>query len=127
MEDRSVRIRTFDGTRAQLTLKIGKTALVRDEYEYDIAIADAEAMLSKALGIVIEKTRYRVPYQGFVWEVDVYDGALAGLIVAEVELADESDEPAKPAWLGQELTGDHAYSNQTLALEGLPDGYAANL
>lgn len=115
MEDRSVRVRIAGRERARLTIKVGKTALVRDEYEYELPVADAEELLTQAIGIVIEKTRYRIPYGGFVWEVDEYAGPLRGLIVAEVELASESDEPALPVWLGREVTGDPRYSNQSLA------------
>lgn len=53
--------------------------------------------------------------------MDVYQDALAGLVVTEVELKNEHDEPLHPAWLGPELTGDSRYSNQALALYGLPD------
>ncbi|MFB2550273.1 CYTH domain-containing protein [Ensifer soli] len=120
MDDRSVRVRIVDGGAAQLTVKIGKYGLVREEFEYDLPVADAEEMLSTAIGIVIEKTRYRIAFGDHVWEVDVYEGALEGLTVAEVELRSEADRPERPAWLGAELTGDRRYSNQTLALHGLP-------
>jgi CYTH domain-containing protein len=76
-------------------------------------------LLTQAVGIVIEKRRYRVPHKGFTWEVDVYEGALEGLVVAEVEMKKETDLPALPAWLGREITGDRRYSNQALATEGL--------
>jgi CYTH domain-containing protein len=117
MADRSVRIRLMDDSRAKLTLKIGKNALARDEFEYDIAVEDALDMIANAVGIVIEKTRYTVEHQGFVWEVDVYQGVYDGLVVAEVELRSESDSPDLPAWIGREVTGDRRYSNQTLATE----------
>lgn len=120
MDDRSVRVRTFGGDYARLTIKIGKTALVRDEFEYDLPLADAEELFSQAIGIVIEKTRYRIPIDDFVWEVDVYDGTLNGLVVAEVEMRSEDDQPALPAWIGREVTGERRYSNQCLALDGMP-------
>ncbi|WP_438751782.1 CYTH domain-containing protein [Pararhizobium sp. O133] len=120
MEDRSVRVRTAGGERAQLTIKIGKSALVRDEFEYEMPIADAEELFSQAIGFIIEKTRYRVPVGGFIWEVDVYAGALEGLVVAEVEMESEDDNPSLPAWLGREVTGEQRYSNQFLAQDGRP-------
>jgi len=119
MTDRSVRVRLMDDSRATLTLKIGKNALTRDEFEYEISVEDALDMIANAVGIVIEKTRYTVDHQGFVWEVDVYQGAYQGLIVAEVEMGSENDSPALPAWLGREVTGDRRYSNQILATENL--------
>ncbi|EJJ29149.1 CYTH domain-containing protein [Rhizobium sp. CF142] len=117
MEDRSVRIRILDEKTARLTMKIGRGTLTRDEFEYDIPVSDAEELLENAIGIVIEKTRYRVPYEGFVWEVDVFAGAHRGLVIAEVEMQAETDNPPLPAWLGREVTGDFRYSNQALATE----------
>lgn len=119
MNDRSLRVRIHGDKWARLTIKIGKSALVRDEYEYDLPLHDAKEMLTRAVGIVIEKRRHRVPHKGFIWEVDVYEGPLRGLIVAEVELKRETDLPALPDWIGREITGDRRYSNQSLATEGL--------
>ena len=119
MADRSLRVRLMDNSRAKLTLKIGKNALMRDEFEYDITVEDALDMIANAVGVVIEKTRYTVDHRGFVWEVDVYQGAYEGLIVAEVEMRNESDRPELPAWIGREVTGDRRYSNQRLATENL--------
>lgn len=119
MEDRSVRVRIMDDADARLTIKIGTSALVRDEYEYPITVEDARELMTTALGIVIEKTRYTVDHEGFVWEVDVFDGIYRGLVVAEVEMKQETDRPALPAWLGPEVTGDRRYSNQHMALEDL--------
>jgi len=117
MDDRSVRVRILDGNSARLTIKIGRSAITRDEFEYDIPVADAKELLQNAIGIVIEKTRHRVPYEGFVWEVDVFAGEHRGLVIAEVEMTAETDNPALPAWLGREVTGDFRYSNQALATE----------
>jgi adenylate cyclase len=120
MDDRSVRVRIADGITAQMTVKVGRSAVMRDEFEYEIPLADAEGMIDLAVGIVIEKTRYRVPFRGFVWEVDVYAGALEGLVIAEVEMASEDDSPDLPDWIGREVTGERRFSNQYLALDGRP-------
>ncbi len=117
MEDRSVRVRIKGTEQATLTIKVGTSALVRDEYEYDIPVDDAEELLASAPGIVIEKTRYTVDHEGFVWEVDVFEGLYKGLVVAEVEMDAETDRPPLPAWLGREVTGDRRYSNQYLSTE----------
>ncbi|MBW9053992.1 CYTH domain-containing protein [Rhizobium mesosinicum] len=117
MEDRSVRVRILDEKTARLTMKIGRGTLTRDEFEYEIPVSDAEELLENAIGVVIEKTRYRVPYEGFVWEVDVFAGAHRGLVIAEVEMQTETDNPPLPTWLGREVTGDFRYSNQALATE----------
>ncbi len=119
MNDRSVRVRTRNDASAQVTIKIGQNSLVRDEFEYTIPIAEAEEMISLAVGNVIEKVRYTVEYNGFVWEIDAYEGAYLGLVIAEVELSDENDEPPLPDWVGREVTGDRRYSNQSLATEKL--------
>lgn len=124
MDDRSVRVRIHGNKWARLTIKIGKSALVRNEYEYDLPMDDAREMLTQAVGVVIEKRRYRVPHKGFTWEVDVYEGALEGLVVAEVEMKRETDLPALPDWLGPEITGDRRYSNQALATDGLMEKQA---
>lgn len=119
LEDRSVRVRIKGDDAATLTIKIGVGGLVRDEYEYDISVSDAEELLTSAPGFIIEKIRYTVEHEGFVWEVDVFDGIYRGLTVAEVELATETDQPALPKWLGPEVTGDRRYSNQYLATDDL--------
>src|SRR5690606_28985147 len=83
--DRTVRLRIRGDGRALLTLKFGAASLSRDEFEYEVPLADARVMQPLAIGNVIEKTRYRVPHRGHVYEVDVFARALAGLIVAELE------------------------------------------
>ncbi|MGV1894473.1 CYTH domain-containing protein [Agrobacterium vitis] len=113
--DRSVRIRIRDRADALLTIKIGHVGLSRDEFEYEIALADGLEMIDKAQGNVIEKTRYNVEYGGYLWEVDVFAGAHAGLVVAEVELENDCEDPPLPPWVGREVTGDGRYSNQWLA------------
>ncbi|AYD02300.1 CYTH domain-containing protein [Neorhizobium sp. NCHU2750] len=120
-KDRSVRIRIMDEERARLTIKIGRNLFARDEFEYDIPLSDAREMSVQALGVVLEKTRHRVPFGDHVWEVDVYAGTYDGLVVAEVEIADEKDQPAIPDWIGQEITGDRRYSNVTMATEDLSE------
>ncbi|MBC2772190.1 CYTH domain-containing protein [Rhizobium sp. AQ_MP] len=120
--DRSVRIRTRNDETAQLTIKFGNGLLVRDEFEYQIPIDDALEMIGIAKGHVIEKTRYTVDFAGFTWEIDVFAGQHRGLVIAEVEMQSETDEPKLPAWLGREVTGDKRYSNQALATErGRPE------
>ncbi|MCY1745275.1 CYTH domain-containing protein [Ensifer sp. SL37] len=110
----TVRIRTIDGSRAKLTVKIRSGRNRREEYEYDIPYSDAEEMLEQARG-VLQKTRYEVKHEGFIWEVDVYSGQHRGLVVAEVELDNVNDTPSLPEWLGAEVTGNPLYSNRILA------------
>lgn len=120
-KDRSVRVRIMDRERATLTIKIGRNLFARDEFEYEIPLADAEEMARSALGVVLEKTRYEVKYEGYTWEIDVYAGTYAGLVVAEVEMEDEKARPAIPDWIGREVTGDRRYSNVTMAIDDLSE------
>jgi adenylate cyclase len=119
MEDRSVRVRIMGEDAAKLTIKVGTGVLIRDEYEYDIPVADAEELLKSVPGFILEKIRYTVEHEGFTWEIDVFDGLYRGLIVAEVELRSEADQPVLPAWVGPEVTGDRRFSNQQLATDDL--------
>lgn len=118
-EDRSVRVRIFDGQTARLTIKIGRGLLSRDEFEYDIPLKDAQEMARGAIGIVLEKTRHKIDHRGYTWEVDVYEGAYQGLVVAEVEIEREDATPDLPDWVDREVTGDRRYSNLVMATEDL--------
>ncbi len=110
-----VRVR-IAGNDGFLTLKGPSRGLSRAEFEYAIPLADAQALLADhcAHG-ALEKVRYIVPVEGFDFEVDVFEGPLAGLVTAEIELASEGVQPPTPAWLGAEVTEDLRYSNAQLA------------
>lgn len=110
----SVRVR-IGGSHAYLNIKSATLAQQRLEYEYEIPLRDAEEMLERiCIKPLIEKTRYEVEHQGHVWEVDVFEGENAGLIVAEIELNDVNEPFAKPAWLGEEVSDDPRYYNVCL-------------
>lgn len=114
--DRSVRLRIIDNRDAKLTIKFGAAALVRQEFEYVIPLVDAEEMALHAVGSMIAKTRHYVREGNFLFEVDVFEGRLAGLVIAELEIV-EGVEPARlPAWIGRQVTGDQRYSNAMLSL-----------
>lgn len=112
--DRVVRVRT-EGARAFLTIK-GRTAgVTRDEYEFAIPLADAEALLDRlCLRPLIEKVRHRIPYDGHRWEVDVFAGANEGLVVAELELRSANESFTRPPWVGREVSADPRYFNANL-------------
>jgi Uncharacterized protein conserved in bacteria len=118
-EDRSVRVRVMDGERAKLTIKVGRQFMSRDEFEYEIPLADAEQLADCAVGVVLEKTRYEVEHHGYTWEIDVYGGAYQGLVIAEVEMEDEAAQPDLPDWIGEEVTGDRRFSNLVMATEDM--------
>ncbi len=119
-----LRVRLIDHDQAVLTVK-SEGGLVRQETEVAIDRSLGESLMKSAVGRVLEKTRYRVPAEnGLVFEVDVYQGALKGLVVAEVELPTESTPVPAREWLGQEVTEDKAYKNKNLAAKGLPESPA---
>ena len=117
--DRSMRVR-LDGTGARLTLKFGAAGRERDEFEYPIPAGDAEEMAAFAVGAPIEKERYQVAHGGRLYEVDVFGGPLAGLVMAELETPDAVPSRELPDWLGREVTGDAAFYNASLARNGRP-------
>lgn len=111
----TVRLRVR-GDRAYMTVKGKNSGAVRDEWEFEIPVADAEEMASRlAGGWSIDKTRHIVPYGGHLWEVDVFHGRHEGLILAEVELDDADAGIELPPFTGREVTGDAAYYNSVLA------------
>lgn len=112
--ERVVRVR-IEGDAATLTIKGRSVGAVRGEWEYPLPKSDAEAMLGQlALRPLIEKSRYRIPYQGMLWEVDEFYGDNAGLVVAEIELTAEDQVFEKPQWVGEEVTHDARYFNANL-------------
>ena len=112
----TVRIR-IAGRRAFLTVKGRADGIARSEFEYAVPTADAEAMLREFCGgRVVEKRRFRVPFGGFVWEVDEYFGRHAGLFTAELELPAPETEFPRPPWLGREVSDDPRYANGALSL-----------
>lgn len=115
----SVRVRIVDDARAMLTIKTGG-GLSRNEFEYEIPLDDGLQILEACNGDIVEKTRHVVPHGGYEWEVDVYGGRHEGLVVAEVEMQSEADDPELPGWLGEEVTGDQRWSNAALATSDAP-------
>ncbi|TVR98449.1 MAG: CYTH domain-containing protein [Rhodospirillales bacterium] len=112
--ERTVRVRVADD-RACLTVKGALKGLTRAEFEYDIPLDDARLMLDTLCPPpLIEKVRYRVAHAGHVWSVDRFAGDNAGLVVAEIELRNETDSPELPPWVGQEVSADPRYLNVNL-------------
>ena len=113
-DNRVVRVR-IKGGKAYLTIKNATIGFARNEYEYEIPVADAEAMLQNTCQQpIIDKTRYVMEYKGFTWEVDEFHGDNEGLVVAEIELEHKNDEFELPDFVGEEVTGDARYYNACL-------------
>ena len=118
--ERTVRVRATEVT-GYLTIKGITEGLTRDEFEYEIPLADALALLQLCERPAIEKKRYIVPNGAHGWEVDVFEGVNEGLVVAEIELGSEDEAFDKPNWLGNEISGDRKYSNSALSLHPFKD------
>ena len=113
----SVRVR-IRGDKGYLTIKgpVSKSGVSRFEWEKEIAVDEALALLELAEPERIDKTRYLVKNTDGIhtWEVDEFHGDNEGLVMAEIELADENEPFDKPDWIGEEVTGDPRYYNSAL-------------
>ena len=113
---RTVRVRVA-GDKGFLTIKGAATGITRSEYEYEIPVKEAKAMLDTLCPQPqIEKKRYTIPFKGFVWEVDEFFGLNQGLIVAEIELSSEKQHFDRPDWIGMEVTNDRRSANAALCI-----------
>jgi adenylate cyclase len=110
-----VRVRTID-QKGYLTIKSAPIGLKRQEYEFEIPLADANSMLENLCdNYIIEKKRYKIKYADHIWEVDEFTGHNDGLYLAEIELSDENESFEKPAWIGEEVSLDPKYHNSNLS------------
>lgn len=116
--DRVVRVR-LSGERGYLTVKGRAKAARRTEIELEVPAGEATELLALCKGSLVEKTRHVVEHGGFRWELDEFTGDNAGLLVAELEVADEADFEralsAPPPWLGRDVTDDRRLANSALS------------
>jgi adenylate cyclase len=119
-KDRKVRVR-LSGDIATIAIKGPRIGIVRPEFEYEIPIADAERMLwTMCQDDTLEKERFFVEDAGATWQhVDVYGGILQGVVIAEIELKQESQEVILPRWIGKEVTGDSFYKKINMRARAL--------
>jgi len=110
----SVRVRV-EGTVGKLNIKQAVVGMSRAEYEYTIPADEAAQMIETLCEGLILKTRHYLPMGVHLWEIDEFEGDNAGLIVAEIELGSETEGFERPDWLGDEVTSDIRYYNQSLA------------
>jgi adenylate cyclase len=114
--ERTVRVR-IKGEKGFITIK-GKgneSGTTRTEWEKEISLSEAEALLLLCENGIIDKIRYEVPVGNHTYEVDVFSGENQGLVIAEIELISEDEIFETPSWLGTEVTGDIRYYNAYLS------------
>lgn len=112
---RTVRVRIRDG-KGYLTIKGASDAsgMTRYEWEKELSLREAEELMKLCEPGVIDKIRYLVRSGQHVFEVDEFYGGNEGLVIAEVELGSEGETFVKPAFIGEEVTGDTRYYNSRL-------------
>lgn len=109
----TVRVRIV-GNSAFITVKTRNLGCVRHEWEYSIPHNDAIQMLQQCHTATVSKTRYYVPIDGLVWEIDIFHGHNSGLVLAEVELPTEDCTVKLPPFIDREVTGDPRFYNSNL-------------
>ena len=109
----TIRVR-IKGSKGFFTVKGETKGITRSEYEYEVPVAEAQKMMDEFCTKVLSKDRYCIEVEGHVWEVDVFHGKLAPLIVAEIELESEDESFVIPEWVGEEVSDDASYYNSVL-------------
>jgi adenylate cyclase len=113
------RVRIADD-KATLAPKSRRMGMVRTEFEYAIPCADAEEILwTMCDGNVLNKVRHFVMHKDAIWQVDVYDDILTGIVIAEIELTQPDQDLQIPDWVGAEVTDDRRYRKVTMRAERL--------
>ena len=116
-----------DGDTYYLTYK-GSGMLCREEYNLALTKEAFDKLIAKCDGIIIDKTRYRIPFQGgLTAELDVFHGVHEGRVYVEVEFGsiEAAEAFAAPDWFGEEVTGKPGYSNADLAAGCAADMHTA--
>lgn len=110
----TVRVR-IAGDKAFVTIKGRTKSISRPEFEYEIPLDEAQEMMKLAISSPVEKIRYEIMHEGFLWEVDVFSGKNEGLVIAELELESEDQLFPRPDWLLEEVSGNKRYYNSYLS------------
>ena len=109
----TVRIR-IKGNKGFIAIKGKSVGITRTEFEYEIPLQDAEDLLNEFTDKQIRKERYEIVIRDHIWEVDVFEGALKGLILAEVEVKSEEEKFELPHWVTQDVSTNPDYYNSVL-------------
>ena len=118
----TVRVRTWDDRIAQADAQgRGAGHVAGGVRVRNSDVGCARRLLAMAEPHVLEKRRHLVPFGGLTWEIDVFEGRHAGLVIAEVELDSEDQQVELPDWVGNEVTDDDRYYNASLSrADGIP-------
>lgn len=111
--EKTVRVR-IKGTKGFLTIKGPTVGITRSEYEYEIPMKDAQALIEKFAEKTIEKNRFEIMVGDHLWEIDEFLGKLEGLILAEIELGSEEELFELPFWVNEDVSMDPQYFNSNL-------------
>ena len=115
-----MRVRSL-GARAFITIRQLAPAAEQKEFEYEIPLKDCEALLaSSCAGGIVDKVRHKLEWDGLEWMIDTFLGPLQGLCIAEVSLYCTDQDIALPPWVGREVSGQSAFSNEQLSLARAP-------
>ena len=114
----TVRVRV-KGNRGYLTIKGPTKGITREEFDYPIPVDEANFMLESFTNRHMVKLRYQINVSGFIWEVDEFQGELSDLILAELEVENESIDFQLPDWVSKDVSADPNYYNAVL-IERIP-------
>jgi len=117
---KTIRVRAA-GKKGFITIKGATAGITRKEFEYEIPVEEAIQLIDGFAGSEVEKIRYRITFEGKLWEVDEFLGDNKGLIMAEIELKHEDEAFEKPAWITSEVSDDGRYYNSYLAKKPFKD------
>lgn len=112
---KTIRVRQTDD-KGFITIKGISVGATRTEYEYEIPVSEAEELLDHFCGSELSKNRFKILFEGKLWEVDEFLGDNEGLIVAEIELQSEDEIFSIPNWVDSEVTSEEKYYNSNLTL-----------
>lgn len=112
---KTIRVRIIP-EKGFLTIKGVNKGISRTEFEYEIPISEAKTLIDDFSMNEVSKTRYIIPFNGKLWEVDEFVGDNQGLLIAEIELTEENEPFDIPSWVGDEITHEDRYYNVNLAI-----------
>ena len=112
-KDCTARIR-INNNKAFITIKGENKGIVRQEFEYEIPLNEANIILKDLIDKKIKKHRYKIEFSNRIWEVDQFQGKLEGLIIAELEVNSEEEKFELPFWVTKDVSLDPNYYNSVL-------------